>query len=337
MKWGAPEILPWLWLMLPLAWVTFKLLRRRERLLAQVAAQATWAVIAPRRAPSRSRWKNGLWLAALASCGLALARPQWGFHWKEVKQRGLDIMVVLDTSRSMLAQDLKPNRFQQAIWGIRDLVKELKGDRIGLRLFAGSSFLQCPLTIDYAAFMMMLEDAYVGIIPEGGTAVYGALRETAEDFDERTDADKAIVLLTDGEDHTAEFDATVELLNQRDIRVYVVGVGTLQGELIPVEDEEGRTTFLKDREGRVVKSALHENELEQLALSTSGMYVRSAPGDFGLARIYDQGIAELQRGEKESRLVKVHEERFMWALAAALLLLAQEAILADRGRAQRRS
>ena len=134
------------------------------------------------RSLAQIRRRTILWLIAISLACFAFARPQWGFHWQEVKRRGLDILVVLDTSKSMLAEDIKPNRFQQAKWGIRDLVGKLKGDRIGLVTFAGSSFLECPLTIDYAAFLMTLDDAYVGIIPRGGTAISQSLGVSHRQF-----------------------------------------------------------------------------------------------------------------------------------------------------------
>ena len=330
MKWALPNLLHLLWIVALLAWLVFFLLKRRERRLNELVAAELIPVLAPDRHVKRTRFKNILWLCALALAVLSLARPQWGFHWEEVKRRGLDIIVVLDTSNSMRAEDIKPNRLQQAKWGIRDLLAKLKGDRIGLVSFAGSSFLQCPLTIDYAAFLMTLEDVYAGIIPRGGTAIEQALQTAMDGFEKSGNADRAIVLITDGEDHEGNPLNLIDELNKRNIRVYTVGVGTLTGELIPYEDEEKHAGFLKDRQGQVVKSALNEPVLEKLAMSTGGTYVRSAPGDFGLDRIFDQGIAELKRDELESKVAKTYEERFTWFLGAALLLLALEGCLTDR-------
>jgi Ca-activated chloride channel family protein len=269
---------------------------------------------------------------AIALGMLALARPQWGFHWEEVKRRGLDIIVVLDTSKSMLAEDIKPNRLQQAKWGIRDLVYKLKGDRIGLVTFAGSSFLQCPLTIDYAAFLMTLDDVYPGIIPRGGTDIGNAIFKAIDSFEYDTQADRAIILVSDGEDHERVNGKLLETLKSRNIKVYAVGVGTQEGDLIPQVDRNGHPGFLKDQQQQVVKTALRESELSELALGTGGVYVRSAPGDFGLERIYDQGIDQLQRDEQESRMVKAYEDRFMWFLAAALAVLVIEALVSERTR-----
>jgi len=327
MRWGHPDWLPWLLLLLPIAWLLLVLTRRREMRLRRLIAAELIPLLAPAHDPRIIRRRNTLWLLALALAAVALARPQWGFQWQEVKRRGLDIIVVLDTSRSMLAQDIKPDRLQQAKWGVRDLVGKLAGDRIALVTFAGSSFLECPLTIDYAAFLMTLDDAYVGIIPKGGTAISQALRTAAEAFGGDSTADRAIVLITDGEDHEGAPLALVDELKKQNIRIYAVGVGTAEGDLVP--DEAG-TGFLKDRSGNVVKTSLHEDVLGQLALQTGGTYVRSAPGDFGLDRIFDEGIARLKRDEQDSRMIKAYEDRFHWLLAAALLCLTAEAVLQRR-------
>ena len=327
MKWGYPELLPWLLLLLPLAWLVMALARRHQQRLQRLIAAELIPVLAPELDRRRLRRRNVLWLMAFSFAALSLARPQWGFQWQEVKRRGLDIVVVLDTSRSMLTQDIKPDRLQQAKWGIRDLVRKLKGDRIGLVTFAGSSFLECPLTMDYAAFLMTLDDVYVGIIPKGGTAIAQALRTAADSFKEETQADRAIVLITDGEDHEGNPLSLVGDLKKQNIRVYAVGVGTAEGELIPDDSGSG---FVKDREGNVVKSALHEDVLGQLAIQTDGAYVRSAAGDFGLDRIFDEGIAQLKRDEQDARMIKAYEDRFTWPLGLSILALAAEAALSRR-------
>jgi Ca-activated chloride channel homolog len=332
MRWGSPDLLNLLWLVPLLAWVVFFLLRRRERQLGSLVDAKVLPQLAPERHRPRIRSRNILWLAAVGLSLLALARPQWGFHWEEVRRRGLDILVVLDTSKSMLAEDIKPDRLQQAKWGIRDLLGKLRGDRIGVVAFAGSSFLQCPLTIDYAAFLMTLDDVYVGIIPRGGTAITQALRKAIESFEMKGEADRAIILITDGEDHEGNPLGLINDMKEKNIRVYAVGVGTLEGELIPANEENAGSGFIKDKQGNVVKSSLQESVLERLAIGSGGVYVRSAPGDFGLDRVFDKGIAELKRDERESKMAKVFEERFAWPLGLAFLLLGIEAVLGERAR-----
>lgn len=324
MKWHDPDILLWLAALPVLLVVSGWMLKRRIALLGRMAGSALWPVMLPGLSAKRLRLKNLLRMLALACALAALARPLWGFTWEEVKERGLSIIVALDTSKSMLAQDIKPNRLQQAKWGVRDLVKELRGDRIGLVAFAGDAFLQCPATVDYAAFLMMLDDTYAGIVPVGGTDLFQALDTALESFEkaEETQADKVVILISDGEGHTGDPLALLPRLKEEKIRVFAIGVGTLQGELI--QTSEG---FVKDQQGNVVKSALNEGVLERLAFETGGFYVRSAPGDFGLERVYRQGIAQLQREERESRMTKSWTERFQWLVGASLLLLVSEAAI----------
>jgi Ca-activated chloride channel family protein len=329
MKWGNPELLHLLWLLIPAAWLVFYLLRRRMDMLHRLAETGVLGQLAPGWRPERLRARLIAWLAAIALTLLALARPQWGFHWEEVKRRGLDILVVLDTSRSMLAEDIKPNRLQQAKWGIRDLVRKLRGDRIGLVPFAGSSFLQCPLTIDYAAFLLTLDDVYAGIIPRGGTEIRQALQTAIDSFETTTEADRAIILVTDGEDHEGNPLDLVEKLKAKKISVFAIGIGTLEGDLIPAE-AGSQSAFFKDHSGQAVKSNLREDVLEKLALSTGGAYVRTAPGDTGLERVFEEGLSKLKRDEADSRMVQAFEDRFGWFLGIALLLLAVEAVLTDR-------
>ena len=328
MKWGNVQLLVWLPLAIPLAWALFALLRRRRHALAQFVDPALLGVLAPAWNPARAKSRLVLRVLALALLVLALARPQWGFRWEEVRRKGLDLMVVLDTSRSMMASDIKPTRLQQAKWGIRDLLRNLRGDRVGLVPFAGSSILQCPLTIDYAAFAMTLDDVYSGIIPKGGTAIEQALRTAVAAFPKDGTADRVILLITDGEYHEGEPLALLPELKEKGIRVYTIGIGTLEGEMVPAGDGQGG--YFKNRQGQIVKTALKEDVLQRLALGTGGTYVRSAPGDTGLERVFNESIANLKRSEQENRTAKIYEERFVWPIAAALLLLAWEALLSDR-------
>lgn len=324
MKWHNPDILMWLAALLPLLLITALMLKRRINLLKRMADEGLWTTMLPFFSPRRLRIKNVIRMLVLALAVAAIARPQWGFQWKEVKQRGLSILVALDTSKSMLAQDIKPDRLTQAMWGVRDLVKELRGDRIGIVAFAGDAFLQCPATVDYAAFLMMLDDIYAGIVPIGGTDLFRALETSIESFEkaEEMQADKVIILISDGESTTGDPLALLSRLKEEKIRVFAIGVGTRKGELIQTSDG-----FVKDKEGNVVKSSLNESLLERIAFETGGFYVRSAPGDFGLERIYQQGIAELQREDRESRVSKTWTERFQWLVGAAVLLLILEAII----------
>lgn len=324
--WGAQQVLYALAALPPLGALAFMLLQRRERQLRRIMDETALAALLPSGRMRRHRRRLGYWLAALTLGIVALARPQWGEKWLEVRHMGLDILVVLDTSNSMRAEDIRPNRLDRAKLGLRDLTRHLRGDRVGLIPFAGTSYLYCPLTSDYAAFLMMLNDVQPGIIPRGGTASEQALRLALHTFDDSLLADRVILLITDGEDHEGNPLNLIHDLRRRNIRVFAVGVGTPEGDLIPMTDERGGQMFLRDRVGNIVRTRLQEDMLERLAARTGGMYVRATPGDFGLDLIYEQGIAPLQRELMESEMLLVHEERFAWFLTAALLLLCIECL-----------
>jgi len=329
MRWGDPAQFIWLWALIPLMVICYLGAKASQRKLALLAEEEAWDKIGVKRRKSSRQWRSALWFLALGLLLLSFARPQWGFSWQEITRKGMDIMVVLDTSNSMLAEDIKPNRLDRARYGIKDLVKLLNGDRVGLVAFAGSSFLQCPLTIDYAAFLMTLDDVYAGIIPRGGTEIDQALETAIANFSASAKGDKAIVLITDGESHAVNDGKIIQKLKEMNIKVFSLGVGTLEGELIPVVNNSN-TSFLKDRSGKVVKSSLNENYLEQLALSTGGIYVRSVGGDFGLEQIYNRGLSTLKRDEQDARMEKLYEERYNWLVALALGLLLIEAGIKEK-------
>jgi Ca-activated chloride channel homolog len=330
-QWGEARVLPWLWALIPLAWLLFFLAGRRERRLRLLLEDEAAAQLAPDRRRRAVQARNVLWLVACVLAIVALARPQWGIRWQEARRRGLDILVVLDTSNSMRATDLKPNRLQRAKWGVSDLLKRLAGDRIGLVAFAGSSFLECPLTTDYAAFAMMLEDMRPGSIPRGGTAIAQALETALEGFEGGGEADRVIVLITDGEDHEGGIDRAIAALTRKQVRVFAIGVGSVEGDFVPAAAGEAGP-FLRDRSGGAVRTALREETLEKIAVATGGTYVSSAADGFGWDRVFDRGISSLRRGGSEARLVKAYEERFPWFLGGAVLMLSLEALIADRRR-----
>lgn len=336
MNWGHPTLLYLLWLV-PVYWMLALFLDRRQaRRDAAFTDPSTWPVLRASLNPKAGRRRLILRTLALTGILLALARPQWGYRLEEVRSEGLDILVALDTSKSMLAQDLRPDRITQATYGIQNLMNRLQGDRIGLLAFAGDSFLQCPLTIDYAAFQLTLEDVYIGIIPRGGTAIEQALYKAMNSFETSEEgADRVLILITDGDDHEGEPLRALDRLKEKNIRVFCVGVGSPAGELIPEVGDSGEMVFLKSRRGDVVKSSLNEGVLQSLALGTGGMYVRAAPGDFGLERIYEQGLSSLQRATHESRTLKIYHDRYAWFLFPAFGLLALECLIRERRKVTR--
>jgi len=329
MHWGSPSLLVWLWLAPVIAVAVALLWRYREQGMQRLFHARVLDGLLPEKRVARAHARLVLWCVAMTLCLVALARPQWGERWIEVQHKGMDILVVLDTSNSMRAQDFLPSRLDRAKLALRDFVQPLRGDRIGVLPFAGDSYLYCPLTSDYGAFLMMLDDIYPGIVPRGGTAIEKALRRAIQSFDDQQSADRVILLITDGEDHEGSPLQLVDELRRKNIRVFVIGIGSPEGELIPIKDERGRDTFLRDQQGNVIRSTLQEDILERLATRTGGMYVRATQADLGLERMYEERLASMQRAEMDTRMIREHEDRFAWFVGAALVLLALECFLRD--------
>ncbi|MBT6045880.1 MAG: VWA domain-containing protein, partial [Candidatus Scalindua sp.] len=225
-------------------------------------------------------------IAALLFIIFSLVQPKWGYHWEDVERRGIDLVVAVDTSRSMLADDIKPNRLQAAKREISDLINVIDGDRVGLVAFAGTAFLQCPLTLDYGAFNLFLDDINTNLIPVGGTSFGEAIKKSMSAFSSKLKKHKAIVLITDGEDHQGNAMEMAKAAKEQGIVVYTVGVGKKEGAYIRLKDGKGNETLLKDREGQVVKTRLDEVLLNKIALETGGAYTPAYGTQWGLANIY---------------------------------------------------
>ncbi len=279
--------------------------------------------------PAKQRLKAFLIVIAVAMCLFTLLRPQWGFQWQEVKRRGVDIIIALDTSKSMLAQDVKPSRLERSKLAVSDFIKNIKGDRIGLVAFAGSAFLECPLTVDYGGFLLSLDGVSVNTIPRGGTSISSAIREAVKSFVTGQKKYKVLIIITDGEDHEGDPVAAAREAAKEGIVIYCIGIGTKEGELLTVP-EDGQMTYLKDSEGNVIKSRLDERMLEKIALSTGGSYVHAASTEFGLDLLYRDKISKMEKRELEGKMAKNYEERFQIPLGVALALLLIELLISDK-------
>ena len=284
--------------------------------------------------PKKRMIKRVILVLAVASIFVALARPQMGFQWKEVKRKGIDILVAVDTSKSMLAEDVKPNRLERSKFGIMDFVSKLEGDRVGLLPFAGKAFLMCPLTIDYDAFRNSLEALDTEIIPEGGTDLASAIYEAEAAF--QNDANhKILVLVTDGEDLEGEALSAATEAKNRGLTIHTVGVGTPSGELIPLTSGGKDGVFVKDETGQPVKSRLDETMLQEIAGATGGRYEPLGQRAEGLEAIYREKLSLVPKQELAERLQRVPIERFQWPLMLALILLLMEFAISDRKRSRK--
>ena len=260
---------------------------------------------------------------------LALIEPKWGYHWEEVEKKGIDIVIAVDTSRSMLADDVKPNRLEVAKREIVDLLNVLEGDRIALVVFAGSAFAYCPLTSDYGAFRLFLNDIHTNIIPLGGTALAEAIQKGISTFETNTKNHKAIILITDGENHEDDPLKAAADAKKQDIVIYTVGVGKKDGSYIKIKDESGQEKLLKDRQGQVVKSRLDEIILNKIALETGGLYTPGYGTKWGLEKIYKDSIAKIEESTYKTQRVKKYVNRYQIPLFIAIILITLESFLPD--------
>jgi Ca-activated chloride channel family protein len=257
---------------------------------------------------------------------LALAQPRWGYTWEEVKQRGLDVVVAVDTSRSMLAPDVPPTRIERARLACIDLMRVAKTDRLGLVAFAGSAFLQCPLTFDDEAFRLSLSAVDTGIIPQGGSSLAEAIRTATEAFKKDEDNHKVLILLTDGEDHEEGAIEAAKEAAKAGLKIFTIGVGTPNGELLSFKDERGRQEYVRDESGNIVRSKLNEALLREIATVGNGFYLPLI-GAKTMETLYEQGLASLPKTESSAKFVQRFQERFQWPLAIVILLLAIEWLL----------
>lgn len=304
--------------------------RTRRKNLERFVAAPLLENLTENISAARRTIKKLLVLGAVFCCFLSLARPQYGYHWVDVKHKGIDILFALDTSKSMLAEDIRPNRLERSKYAVLDFVSQLTGDRVGLMPFAGTSYLLCPLTADYQAFEQSLGTIDTAIIPLGGTDIRQAII-SAETIVNNEANHKILILITDGENLEGDAVAAAAEAHKRGMIIHTVGVGTEGGELIPDHQAGG---FVKDQDGSYVKSRLDEDILDKIAESAGGMYVPLGSQGQGLETIYQEKLALVPKTELSERRKKVPIQRFEWPLAAAILFLAAEYIVSGRRRQQ---
>jgi Ca-activated chloride channel family protein len=331
MRFEHPNLL-WLLPVLPAAlaalfWVA---MRQRRKLLAQFVSARLLPALTTGISPARRRFRFASLILAVAFLIVALAGPQRGYDWEEVEQRGLDIVVAVDTSKSMLTADIAPNRLARAKLAALELLQDARTDRLGLVAFAGEAFLECPLTIDDTAFQQNVQALDVNSIPEGGTAIASAI-DTALDTFKEQDHYKALVLMTDGEDNVDEAAVIASAKNaaKAGLKIFTVGIGTAEGDLIRVTDANGNSDYVRDPDGNVVKSHLNEPLLQQIATITGGFYLPLRGADT-MDTLYERGLAPMPKSESKEKLVRRFHEQFQWPLAMAVLLLLAEIFLPER-------
>lgn len=336
MRFEHPNIL-WLLLAVPpaLALVFWWSERVRRKLLTQFVEARLLATLTAGISPARRKFRFSLFIAAVALLIVAIARPQRGFDLEEIEQRGLDVVVAVDTSKSMLATDVLPNRLGRAKLEALELMQTAKADRLGLVAFAGDAFLACPLTIDDTAFQQSVQALDVNSIPQGGTALAAAIDTALTAFKEKGQH-KALVLFTDGEDNDEGALAAAEKAAQAGLKIFTIGIGSAEGTLVQIPDGNGGTDYVRDEKGQVVKTKLNEPLLQQIAAATGGFYL-PLRGANTIETLYERGLAPMPKSEGKEKLVRRYHEQFHWPLALALVLLLVEFLLPERKRGAKAS
>jgi Ca-activated chloride channel family protein len=338
MNFASGKIL-WLLLVIPPVMVAFFFWSwhvRRELMAQFIQARLLPGLIAGVSA-RRQKIRAALVIGAVACFIVALARPQWGYFQEEVPQRGLDIIVAIDTSKSMLANDISPNRLARAKLAAMGLMQESQSDRLGVVAFAGSAFLECPLTVDSGAFQQSVDALNVNAISEGGSSLAEAIDTAANAFKEG-DNYKVLVLFTDGEDNDTG-DAGVEDAAKRaakdGLKIFTVGIGTAAGELLQYRDQNGNVQYVRDDQNNVVKSHLNESLLRKIAADAGGAYY-SLSGANTMEALYQRSLAPLPKSEAKEAFVKRPYERYHWPLALGIVLLIAEMFFPERKPGNRR-
>ena len=309
--------------------------RRREADLTKLIHPRFRQRLTEGFSPGMRNLKRGLWLIAVLLVFTAVARPQKGYEWREVKRKGIDILFAVDTSRSMLADDLTPNRLERARLGIIDFVSHLEGDRVGLIPFAGSAFALCPLTLDYEAFRESLNALNTDLIPRQGTDLASAIKEAERLFKENGNNHRVLVLLTDGEDLQGDVIDAAKAAAKNGMAIYTIGVGSPDGSTIPLVMRNGRKDFVRDETGKIVRTTLDESTLKKIATETNALYVPLGRGAEGLNTIYQERLRLVPKSEMDQRMERIPLERFEWPLGAAILLLLLEFFITDRRRVKK--
>jgi len=309
--------------------------RRKRKALALFGSLDLMRLLSASVSRKRQIWKAAILIIAVFFLVLALARPQFGTKMKTVKREGQDIVIAIDVSLSMMAEDIKPNRLEKAKHEIGTMIDKFQGDRVGLVAFAGKAFVQCPLTLDYGAAKMFLDAMDPSLIPRPGTAVGEAITRSVSCFSAQERKHKILILITDGEDHIGDPLEAAKAAAKEGVVIYTVGIGSLEGVPIPTADERGYSTgFKKNREGGVVMTKLDELSLEKIALETGGKYYRATPGEAELNRIYDD-ILKMEKKSLSSKQFEQYEERFQGLVGIAMFLLALEVLIPERRRVKK--
>lgn len=327
-KFENPEFLNLVWIIPFLVVLHILYTRWRRKASRKLGDQKVTRLLMPYRSGWRSHFKFFINVLILLSLIIALANPQIGSQLEKVKRKGIDIVIALDVSNSMLAQDIKPNRLERAKQSINRLIDDLENDRIGLVVFAGKAYTQLPITTDYSAAKLMLSTVSTDLVPVQGTSIAKAVEMSTSAFNVEKSG-RAIIIITDGETHDEEALEKVTEAADKGIRTFTIGLGLSEGAPIPVYRNGQMIGFKKDKSGSTVITRLDETMLQQLAEAGKGIYVRASNSQVGLNRIFDE-IKRLEQNTYDVKSYSDYEDRFQYFIAIALVLMFLNYIINER-------
>ena len=279
---------------------------------------------------ARKNIKNTLFIFSITFLIIGISNPQIGTKMEEVKREGVDLMIAIDLSHSMMAQDIKPNRLERAKQAISRLIDKLEGDRIGLVVFAGEAYVQLPITTDYSAAKLFLSTVNTSIIPTQGTKIGNAIDLCIKSFDQENNQNKAIIIITDGENHDEEAISSAKIAQEQNIYIHTLGMGLTKGGPIPIYNKYGSTSeFRKDREGNIIITKLNETILKEIAQAGMGTYIRANNSKSGLSVLFDE-INKMEKKEIGTMIFTNYKDRFQIFIGISLILLILNLIILQR-------
>jgi len=315
---------------LPVSIVLYILFNRmKKRNMRRFTSSMFFDILMPDRSPARQNLKFILFLFVLLLVIIALARPQFGSKLEEVKREGIEMIIALDVSRSMLAEDIKPNRLERAKQAIVNLVDRMQDDKIGMIVFAGDAYTQLPITTDYISAKIFLSTINTEIVSKQGTAIGYAIDLGVKSFTQDQEASKVIVVISDGENHEGDAVEAAERAKEKGIKIYTIGMGSSKGSPIPVPGRMGQNGFLKDKQGEVIISRMDPTMLRKIAATADGEFFRASTGNVGLNKLYSD-LNNLNKSEIETKIYSEYEDQFHYFIALALLLLLLDLFILER-------
>ena len=320
----------WALVLVPLLIIIFMLVRRwKKKALASFGEKGVISRIMPQVSSSRPTLKFIFFIVAYTLLIIGMADPQVGNHIDEVKKKGADIMIVLDVSNSMLSQDYAPSRLENAKRALAQLIDNLHEDRIGIIVFAGEPYVQMPITTDYSAAKIFLNTINTGMVPVQGTAIGAAIDLGVKSFDYKDGTGKAIILMTDGENHEDDAITAAQNAHDKGVVVHVIGFGSPQGAPVPIYENGKQNGFHLDSAGHTVISKLNEDMCKQIAVAGNGVYIRATDANSGLGIVMDQ-VHKMKQKTYDSKSFKDFEDRFQFFMAIALFLFIAEFFISTR-------